>query len=180
MNEERQPAASNVGQSGAQLLLVDHGEAVDAGMHEKTFEAGNACLGERLDVARIVRDDAAPCEPVDPAAILCGCALGVESGNVGRGRQTIERHVNEESVTTRGGGARSGLESFPMRAAGIVDVNMGIDEAGEKHGITKIFARDFRRDFTGRDDVADAAVFDKKRGGAHATRGHDTAREVSA
>src|SRR5580700_7105875 len=116
-----------MGESGAKLLLGDHGEAVDAGMNEKTLEAGNTGGGERFNVVLIVADDSAPSQPVDAAFSLRGLALCGERGHCRGWRQTVERHVDQSCVTSGCGGTRGGCETFPLGAAGLVDVDMRVD-----------------------------------------------------
>jgi hypothetical protein len=78
MDKKRKASLRNMRQGRAQLLLRDHGEAVDAGVDEKTLEAGHPGIGERLDVVLIIGDDSAPGHPVDPALTVCGSAFGLE------------------------------------------------------------------------------------------------------
>src|SRR5215831_19367287 len=47
----------------------------------------------------------------------------------GCGRNAVERHLDNRSHAASRGGHRRGLESFPVRSAGLVDVHMGIDYA---------------------------------------------------
>lgn len=159
VDEQREARAEEMRKSGAKLLFGDHGETVDAGVNKKTFEAGDARVGEELDVVLIISDDAAPREPIDAGAPLRGFAFGVERGNIRGGGQTIERHVDEKRVTSRGSGARGGFEPFPIGAAGIVDVNVRIDEAGENDGVAKIVRFGVARDLIRSNDVMDATVF---------------------
>lgn len=178
--EKREACASDMREGGAQLLLGDHCEAVNAGMNEKTFEARDARGREQFDVEGIIGDDTAPRQPIDVTSATRRGALGFESGDVGGGGEAIEGHVDEERVATGGGGARSGLEPFPVRAPGVVDVNVGIDEAGENDGIAEIVRIGVGRDLVGRHDAENAAVFHEESGGADALRRYDTAGEEGA
>lgn len=175
VDEKREARASDMRESGAQLLFGDHSEAVDAGLNEKTFEAWDACGREWLNVSWIIGDDAAPGHPIDVAAgVGCG-AFGFESEDIDSGGEAVEGHVDEESVATGGGGARSGLEAFPVGAAGVIDVNVGIDEAGEDDGVGEIVGIGVRRGLIGSDNVDNAAVFHEESGGADALRRYNTA-----
>ena len=104
--------------------------------------------------------------------LSCG-AFGFERGDVGCGRQAIQWHVDEQSVAAGGSSARGGLEAFPLGAAGIVDVHVGIDEAGENRGVAKIVELGVRRDCSRSDDVQDAFAFDEKSCGADRGRSYD-------
>src|SRR5271168_3178138 len=120
VNQQWQPGARHVRQSCAQLLFGDHREAIDAGVNEETFESRRARVGERLDVARIAGDYSAPSQPVHAALAARGGALGFERGDVGRGRQAVQRHVYQKRVSSRGCGARGGCKTFPVGATGKV------------------------------------------------------------
>jgi hypothetical protein len=39
----------------------------------------------------------------------------------------IERHVKEHRAAARSQGARTGFDSFPLRATGFVEVNVGVN-----------------------------------------------------
>ena len=65
MDEEGQSGFGDGGQGALQLLAVDHGEAVAAGVDEEALEAGNAGAGEREQVGLVVGDAASPGGPVD-------------------------------------------------------------------------------------------------------------------
>ena len=114
---------------------------------------------------RVVGDDSAPGHPVDAATIVSCGAFGFESGDVGCRGQTVEGHVDEQRVAASGSGARGGLEAFPIGAAGVVDVHVGIDEAGKNGGVAKIVELGVGGNLIGSDYVEQAFTFDKERGG---------------
>lgn len=174
MDQQRQARARKGWQSCAQLLLCDHGEAVDAGMNEKTFEAGDTRGCEGFEGGRIVGDNSAPSHPIDTTAAARRCTLLLESGDGGRGGETIQRHVDKERVAPCSRGARGCLKAFPVGAARIVDMDMRIDEAWENGGVAEIANCGEGGNLLRGDNVADVFAFDEKRGGAHA-RGRDDA-----
>lgn len=180
VDEEREFGAGDMRESGAQLGLGDNGEAIDAGMDQKTFEAGDASAGERLEVERVVGDDAAPGEPIDAGAAMRGGALCFEGGDLGGGGKAIQRHVDEESVATGGSGARGGFEAFPIGAAGVVDVDVRIDQARKYGSVAKIVGLRVGRDLIGRDYVEDFVTIDEESGGAHTVWRHCTAGKEGA
>ena len=149
-------------------------------MDQKTFEAGDACVGEGLDVERVVGDNAAPGEPIDAGAALRGGALCFEGGDVGGGGNAIQRHVDEESVATGGGGARGGFEAFPIGAAGFVDVDVRIHQARKNGSVAKIVGLRVGRDLIGRDYVEDFVTIDEECGGANTVGRHYTAGKEGA
>ena len=178
VDEQRKFRDGDMRQSGAKLLLGNHGEAVDAWMDEKTFEAGNAGAGERFDVMLIIRDDASPGHPIDATSASSGCALGVESVDAGGGGKAIQGHVHKKGVAPGGGGARGGLEAFPIGATRIVNVNVGIDEAGKDYGVAKVVELCVGGDLIRSDDGLDSAAIHKQSGGAHAIgRDNTTGKE---
>jgi hypothetical protein len=132
VDEQGQTGAGEVGQCGAELRFVDTSEAVQAGLSEKALEAASSGSGQRGQMQGIVGGDASPGSPVDAALALGRPALGIESGDGGGGGQAVERHVDEGGETPGGGGAGGGRKALPFRAAGLVDVEVGIDEAWEQ------------------------------------------------
>ena len=65
-------------EGGFELLLVDHGEAVAAGVYEEALVAKDSGAGEGEDVGLVVGYGSAPGGPVDEALALCGFALGLK------------------------------------------------------------------------------------------------------
>src|SRR5262249_13678846 len=67
VDEQRNVAPLENGHGVAQLALAHHWKFVDPRRHEKTFEAADAGVDERVELARAARDDAAPERDVDVA-----------------------------------------------------------------------------------------------------------------
>ena len=174
VDEEREAGAGDVGEGADEVLFVDGGEAVAAGIDEEALEAGDTGEGERLEVALIAVDAAAPEGVVDHAlrgvvgaAGGCGFALEFEGGDVGGLGETVERHVDEGGEAAGGGGAGGGGEAFPLGAAGLVDVGVDVDEAGQEGERAEVFGgevRDARGEMRSLVDCGDDAVFDDYRG----------------
>src|SRR6266550_5940640 len=129
MYEERQAGPRDMWQRRAELLLVDHGEAVDAGMNEEALESWHACGGEPFNVLLVVAHHTAPGHPVHAALTACGMALCFECSHGGRRRQAIERHIYKQRVSASRSGARCRTESFPFRASGFVNVYVRVHQA---------------------------------------------------
>ena len=53
----------------------------------------------------------------------------------GRGRNAVERHLDNRSHAASRGRDGRGLESFPLRSAWLVDMHTCIDDAGHDDGI---------------------------------------------
>jgi hypothetical protein len=131
VDEQRQAGLGDGGEGALELFAVDHGEALAAGIDEEALEAGDAGAGEGKDVGLVIGDGSTPCGPVDEALVGGGGALGFEGGDGGGFGEAVEGHVDEGGVASGGGGASGGGEALPLGAAGLVDVDVGVDEAGE-------------------------------------------------
>ena len=106
--------------------------------HEKALEAEHAGSRERLELAGVARHDAAPEPDVDLTAPAPRRALRVERRDRRRGRDAVERHVDERRDAAGRGRARRRVESFPFGPARLVDVHVRVDEAGHHDGISCI------------------------------------------
>ena len=138
MHQQRQSSPCDSGQRRSQLLLRDHGETVDAGMDQKTFEPRHACGCESFNVALIIVNNSAPSRPIDAAFAACSRTLGLQSGNSSRRRQAVQRHIHQQRVTARSRCSCRGFEAFPFRAPRIVDVHVRIDQPGKNGRIAKV------------------------------------------
>lgn len=154
-------------------MLIDHGEAVAAGVDEEAFVAEDACAGEGEDVGLVVGYGSAPGSPVDEALALRGLALGLEGCDCSGLGEAVEGHVDEGGETSGGGGAGGGAEAFPFGASGLVDVDVGVDEAGKDGEIAVVVEDCVCRQFGWLADGLDDAAFDEKRGGTGALRCDD-------
>ena len=65
------------------------------------------------------------------AFALRGGAFLFEGFDRGGFGQAVQRHVDERGVAAASGSTGRGLEAFPLGAAGFIDVNVGVNEAGE-------------------------------------------------
>src|ERR1051325_1925783 len=114
-----------------QRKVIDVRELVDAaGAHER-LEPNDTAGVQFLELVEIVRHQSAPQGEIGEGTGF-GCRpLLIEAVAVERGGMGIERHVEEYRATARRQGARAGFDSFPMRAARFIEVDMGIDKAWE-------------------------------------------------
>ena len=165
MDQKRQAGAGEVRSGGSEFGFVDAIEAFEARLGEEAFEAANTCFRERLEVVGVVAGDSTPCCPVDEALAVSGCALDFESRDRCSRGKAVERHVDQRGVAAGGGGAGGCGEALPLGAAGLVDVDVGVDKAGKE----RAFARDDVVEAGDGGCVADAgdsAVVDEHRAGA--------------
>ena len=173
VDEQREAGLGDVGKRGFELLLVDHGEAVAAGVDEEALVAEDAGAREREEVLLVVGDGSAPGRPVDEALAAGGFALGFECGDGGGLGQAVQRHVDEGGEASGGGGAGGGAEAFPLGASGLVDVDVRVDEAGKDGVVAAVVEDGVGGKLGGAADGADAALFDEERCRLRASRGDD-------
>ena len=180
MHQQRQTSPRQVRQRRSQIILVDHGEAIDPGMNQKALEPQHSRGGERFDVRLIVFDHAAPRRPIHPALALRRCTLRLERSDRGRRRQAVQGHVHQQRVAAGRSGARRGVEAFPLGPSGIVDVYVRIDQPGKNRGIAEIV--DFRagRNLRGRNNRLDLFAFAPEWRPDGFLRGVTTRRETKA
>ena len=115
-------------QGRVELPLVDHGEPVDAWMNEEALESRRARGRQTFNVLLVVAHYTAPRHPVHPALAGRGFAFCFECIHGRRGRQTVERHVHQQRIATRGGRAGRRPESFPFGPPGFVDVDVRVHQ----------------------------------------------------
>src|ERR1700733_16261253 len=115
-------------QSRSQFLFCNHGETIDARIDQKTFEARHSRGRESFDMISVIVDNATPRGPVDAAFALRSRTLGLERSDSCRRGKAIQGHIDQQGVASRRRGSGRGFETFPLRAAGIVDMHVGIDE----------------------------------------------------
>ena len=75
---------------------------------------------------------------VHRATALGGGALGLERGDCGRGRDAVERHVEDCGDATGGRGAGRAREPLPIRATRVVDVHVGVHQPREDHRVARL------------------------------------------
>ena len=112
-----------------QVRLTDVRELVDTRRAEKTLEAEHAGPGQWLEIGGVARHHAAPEANIHMAPSASGAPLRVQPVD-GRGRRNaVQRHVHQRRHAAGRRRARGGLETFPIGAAWIVDVDVRVDQA---------------------------------------------------
>jgi hypothetical protein len=89
-------------------------------------------------------------------------ALGFEGFDGSGLGETVEGHVDEGGEASGGGGAGCGAEAFPFGASGFVDVDVGVDEAGEDGEVGAVVEDGVRGEFGRIADGFDEAIFDQE------------------
>ena len=161
-------------QGGAELWFRDHGEAVDARMNEEAFESRHACGCQILNVYLVVTHHTAPGHPIYVALAFRCVSFCFEGSDSGRGRQAIQRHVHKQRIAACGSGAGRRTESLPLRATRLVDVNMGVHQARQNGGVTKVLNGNLRGQLIRQNNIEDSAVFDEHSCRFDSLRGHDS------
>lgn len=100
---------------------------------QETLEATDTFVDKALQFAGITGDDTAIEAHINPALAMGRRKLLMQSGHGGSGWDGIQRHINDGGDTTKGGGLGAGVEAFPFGAAGLVQVDVSIDQAGQEH-----------------------------------------------
>ena len=134
---------------------------VDAGGDQEAFEAEHAGAPHRLQFRSVARHDPAPESGIDIQLAFGGGEFLLVRGKRRGGGDAVERHFDEGGDASRGGGARGGLKSFPVGAAGLVDMNVGVDQAGQDGGFGDRSVDAFKGQ-----DRGDDAVVNLDRGGS--------------
>ena len=117
-----------LGEDLLDALVAEVAVLVDARVRGEALEPEDALVPQGRHLVDVARDGAAPEADVDRELALGGLLLGIEVVDRRRGRARVQRHVEDggdASGQARPGGA---LVALPGRAAGLVDVHVGIDE----------------------------------------------------
>ena len=90
----------------------------------------SSCSGRRS--ALLPGIGAAPEPDVDERLVLGHLALELEAFHGGGGRDGVQRHVDDGGDAAGSCGAGGGGEALPLGAAGLVDVDVGVHQAGDQ------------------------------------------------
>ena len=145
-----------LGQIALQLHNGQRRELVHPGRRQEALEPEDALVVQAAQVVDVAGDGAAPEADVDVAAPVRGLPLDLQRVDRAGGRQAVERHVQDRRDAARRGGPGGRREPLPFGAAGLVDVHVGVDEAGQQHLVVG--------EVDGRADVAGDGVVGLDRG----------------
>ena len=138
VDEHRHIAPGQNRQRKAEIGLVHSAELRDARRDQKTLEPANPGLDQRVELPGVVRYDAAPESDVDVHAPARRRPLRLERRHRRRRRYAVERHVDDRRHAAGRRGARGRVETFPVRAAGLVDVHVRVHQARRHDQIAEI------------------------------------------
>ena len=139
VDEQRPPERCQRAQRGGQLTGVHRREVGRAGVGQEAFEPGDTGPRERFELGRVARDHPAPEPHVDMALTVGRPALGRQRGRADRGRDAVQRHVDQRGDPACRGGPGGAGEALPLGVTRFADVHMRVDEAGQEHHVLPEF-----------------------------------------
>src|SRR5487761_195036 len=137
MNQKRRMDAPQDGQCFPQIGLGHVAKFFDAAGYEEGLEPENSRIPERSNFRCVSWHNAAPKAHINMKLFPGRDKFFLEGRGAGGCGNTIERHFNQRGYAASCRGARCRLESFPFGSAGLVDVNVGVDEPGHDDGISR-------------------------------------------
>ena len=144
VGEQRGAELSKFWESRAQIRFGDVGTFRDATGDEETLEAEDAGIPQRAQFALVARDDAAPETYIDPQ-LLWRCGEFFAIGGYGGCRgDAVQRHLDQRRHAAGGCGLRCAGKTFPIGAAGLVDVDVRVDNAWHYGGFDGFVHRQTR------------------------------------
>ena len=134
VHDEHAVEGGDLGHRLAELGGGQRRELRHAGVEQETFETEDAGVVQLPQVAEAVRHSAAPEADVDRALAGRGTSRFTVSASTvvvaGIEFSGMSRMVVTPPAAAAAGGAG---EALPLRAAGLVDVHVGVDQPGEQH-----------------------------------------------
>ena len=118
-----------------ELVDRDRGELVQPSVGQEALEAERAGLCEVVQLPQVGRGDPGPHADVHVDAAGGGARLGVESCDVDRDRQAVQRHIDERGDPAERGGPGPGLEVLPAGVAWVLQVHVRVDESGHQRHV---------------------------------------------
>jgi hypothetical protein len=133
MDQQRRLQRGQLGQAALQPRLVEVGELLHPGGEQEALEAEHPGVVEGAQPAQVAGDGAAPEADVDVRLVPGRGALGLQGGHVQGRRDRVERHVDDGGDPAGGRRPGGAGEALPVGPAGLVDVHVGVDQAGQQH-----------------------------------------------
>ena len=131
VHEHGQPERGGALHAGGELVVVHGVEVVDAGVAHERLEARHAALGELVHPLQRAGHEPAPEREVDLRRGPRGRQLGVEGRAVDGRRVRVERHLDARRRAAGRERGRAGLPALPVGAAGLVEVHVRVERAGQ-------------------------------------------------
>ena len=121
-----------------EVLRADVRELVDSGRDEEALAAGQALCEEGRERPRVRRDEAAPQGDVHRGAAGERGRLGRDGRGRRRDGHAVERHVADRRHASGGRRARRRVEPFPLRAAGLVHVDVRVHDSRHQDRLAEV------------------------------------------
>ena len=133
------PSAASTGMTSRDRFSLTCGNSSTPDGQRKHLKPSTPAARERLEMIHIARHHAAPesPRPHDTRARRRG-ASSSSASTVVVGGNAVERHVHDRRDAACRGRSRRVHETFPVGAAGLVDVHVGIDETGQDHQVARV------------------------------------------
>ncbi len=161
-----------------EVSLGDGRELVDPGRHEEALEAEYPGVQERAEVVEIPWHHPAPAAVVDQRAPHRGVCLGGKGRDCGRDGDAVQRHVDDGGHPAGRRRAGRGLKPFPLGASRLVDVDVGVHDAGKECRVARVHPTRGGRRLAQGHHGGDDPILHHHRSRTFALRGHDApARE---
>ena len=128
---QRQSQAPSRTQSIVERGVVHGGELIQATVAHEGLEADHPGLCQCVHLIQVQRGQTAPQPEVEPRPGGGQLTLGFKTLAVQQRRRGIERHVEETGRPARRQRPRTGFKTLPVAAARLVEVNVGIEDAGK-------------------------------------------------
>ena len=134
VSEQRSAERRQFRQRRAQIGLRDMRKFRDAAGHQEALEAKYARVPQGPELGCVAGHYATPESDIDPQFVRsCAEFLLVRRGRRSRG-YAIERHLDQCGDATRSGRLCRAGKAFPLGAAGLVDMDVRIDESRHHDG----------------------------------------------
>lgn len=113
---------------------------------QETLEATNTCINQALKVLVVSRNDATVEPNINPALAPGSFHLDVEVFHSGSRRDSVKRHVDHCSDTTKSSRTGTSPESLPFCSPRLVEVNVSVDQTrkedvGRVIGVWRAFGK---------------------------------------
>ena len=171
VDEQRLAALGQDGQGHTEGVLVHGAKLLDPRRHQESLEAGDTRVHEAGQLSSVARDDAAPEGAVHEDPAPSRLALGLESDDRRGGGNAVEGHVDQGGDAARRRGARGRVEALPLGPSRLVDVDVGVDQAGHQDAVARVEHLHPCRGRAGRRHRLDLSFADPDVRGTHALRG---------
>ena len=147
VHDHQRAEPGRLGHRGARTPSASRcGNSSTPGVEQEALEAEDPGLVQRRQVGEVAGHGAAPEPDVDAAPGRAATARFASSAaTVVVGGIAVERHVHDRGHAARRGRPGRGREPLPLGAARLVDVDVGVDQAGQQHLVVGERRRPARR-----------------------------------